>query len=79
MYGNDLVFGRFEALEIHTIIQTALYDVINKVAHKKRTWEVEVVVNARAENTTVSVRGLVLSNVIHYVRTSIRYNNHREL
>ena len=70
-----MVFGRSEALRIRTILQTTLYDIINKVAHKEGTWEVEVVVNARVENTSVSVGGLVPSNVIHYVRKSTRYND----
>ena len=74
-----MVFGRSEALEIRTILQAALYDVINKITRKERTWEVEVVVNARVENTSISVRGLVPSNVIHYVRKFTQYNDQNKL
>ena len=74
-----MVFGRNEALGIRTILQAALYDVINKDAHKEGTWEVEVVVNARFENTSVYVGGLVPSNVIHYVRKSTRYKDQKKL
>ena len=77
MYGNDLVFGRSEALRIHTILQAALYDVINKVTRKEGTWEVEVEVNVRVENTSVSAGGLVPNNVIHYVRKSTRYKDQK--
>ena len=70
-----MVFERSEAFGIRIIFQTTLYDVINKVARKERTWKVEVVVNAPVENTSVSVGGLVPSNVIHYVRKSTRYND----
>ena len=74
-----MVFGGSEALGIRTIFQVALYDVINKVARKEGTWEVEVVVNARVKNTTISVGGLVPSNVIHYVRKSTRYKDQKKL
>ncbi len=74
-----MVFGRSEALEIRTIFQATLYDVINMVAHKKGVWTVEIIVETRAENTTVSVGGLIPSNVIHYVRKSTRYKDQKKL
>ena len=74
-----MVFGRSEALEIRTIFQEALYDVINRVTHKKGVWTVEIIVETRAENTTVSVGELIPSNIIHYVRKSTWYKDQKTL
>jgi len=54
---HNLIFGRNNALVIHTTLQKTLYDVINNDAYKKGPWEVEVVVNAQTDNTTVTVVG----------------------
>ena len=62
------MFGRSDTLAIRATLQEALYDVISSVAYKKRPWEVEVVINARTNNTTVYIVGLIPTNVVHYVR-----------
>ena len=79
MHGHDLMFGKNDALAIRTTLQKALDDVINSDAYKKGPWDVEVVVNARTDNTTVSIVGLIPTNVVHYVRKSQRYKDQRKL
>ena len=79
MQDYDLIFGRNDALAIRTTFQEALYDVINSPTYKEEPWQVEVVVNARTDNSTVFVVGLIPTNVVHYVRKSKRYKDQRKL
>lgn len=73
------MFGRNETLAIRTIFQEVLYDVINGDAYKKESWEVEVVANLWVDIPMVSIVGLIPSNVVHYVRQSIRYKQQMKL
>ena len=56
-----------------------MYNVINSVAHKKRTWNVKVIVNVRVDNTTIFVVELIPNNVVQYVRKSTRYKDQIKL